>query len=96
MSDAKPLWDCGDSNHFGVYLTGEELEEAAAKVGLADDNDYRLCLNTVETMLPTMADLAHAAGVERTPTVLVNCQYEVPIDKVLAAVCQINEQLDVC
>lgn len=94
----EPLVKCSDSNHFNFFLTGDEMIEAAEKAGIYGDLGFNACLYGLdETMqLEKMQELAEAAKIERTPTVLVNCQYEVPIDKVLAAVCSINETIHFC
>jgi hypothetical protein len=94
----EPLAKCSDSNHFNVFLTGDEMIEAAEKAGIYGDLGFNTCLYGLDetNQLEKMQQLAEAAKIERTPTVLVNCQYEVPIEKVLAAVCSINETIHFC
>ncbi len=92
----QPLFDCGDSNHYGFFVNGEELEDAVKKAMIYEGVQLSECLYTVENKFEIMELLAEKAGIDRTPTALVNCQYEVPLDKVLAAVCQINNGLPLC
>jgi hypothetical protein len=95
-ADVKPLWECGDSNHFGFFLNGEELIEATERAGVENDIDFGLCLYTVESRFPAMKALAETVGVNRTPTALVNCQYEVPITNLFASLCLIDEGYGFC
>ncbi len=92
----QPLFDCKDSNHYGFFVNGEELEDAVKKAMIYEGVQLSECLYTVESKFEVMELLAEKAGIDRTPTVLVNCQYEVPLDKVLAAVCQINDEFPLC
>jgi hypothetical protein len=54
------------------------------------------CLYTVDQKFDIAQAIAQKAGIKTTPVVLVNCQYEVPIGKALAAVCIINNKLGFC
>jgi len=92
---ASALQECEDSNHFGVPLTPEELESAKFRSGL-DTVPFKGCVYTSDARITMMKDLSDGLGINRTPTVFVNCQYEVPIKWVPAAVCAINSGLTFC
>jgi len=92
----QPLFECENSDHYDFFVTGEELKEAVKKAMIYEEVQLAECLYTVESRLAVMETFAEKAGIYTTPTVLVNCQYEVPLDKVLAAVCQINSEFSLC
>ncbi len=95
-SDVTSLWECGDSNHFGFFLDADELIEATERAGVENDIDFGLCLYTVENRFVAMKELADGIGIDRTPTALINCQYEVPITNMLAALCLVDEKYGFC
>ena len=95
-ADVTPLWKCGDSNHFGFFLNGEELIEATEKAGVENDVDFGFCLYNVEKKFPAMKALAEKAGIERTPTAMINCQYEVPVTSLFEAICLLDEGYGFC
>lgn len=95
-ADVQPLWQCSDSNHFGFFLGGDELLEAMETAGIENDVDFSFCLYTAESRFPAMKTLAEKAGIDRTPTVMVNCKYEVPVGNLLESMCLVNNSLDFC
>jgi len=95
-ADIQPLWDCGDSNHFGFFLDADELIEATERAGVENDIDFGLCLYTVENRFVAMKELADGIGIYRTPTALINCQYEVPVTNLFASLCLIDEGYGFC
>jgi len=94
---AEQLSKCIDSNHFNSFITADELKELERKAMLYDGIKLSQCLFTVEnTRFPASIELAKKVGIIRTPTVLINCQYEVRIEHMGKAVCRINNNLPVC
>ncbi len=89
-ADPKVMEKCVDSSHYGEPLSIEELDKARFDAGL-DTLEFKTCTYvTATTKLESMYDLAVNQGIARTPTFLVNCQYEVPYDKVPASICALN------
>jgi len=95
-ADARPLLNCNDSNHYDLFMTGEELDNAAEIAGVKNNLIFNECLYDAEDMFVEMFSLANEVAIDRTPKVLVNCQYEVSVGKEMGAVCQINSDLPMC
>ncbi len=94
---AEQLSKCGDSNHYQSFITGEEMNELTRKAMIYDGIILSKCLYNIENeKFPASIKLAEAAGINITPTALINCQYEVPIEYMGTAVCEINNNLPVC
>ena len=95
-TDIRGLLECSDSNHFNVFLTGEETIEAAKKAGVYGDMVFNACLLSIDEKLPEIELIAKAAGIERTPKLLINCEYEVPMINSFDALCTLNPELGFC
>jgi len=95
-ADIRPLTNCSDSNHYNLFLTSDELKEAAEEVGIYDDLGFSACLYNVESKIAKTELVARAAGIDRTPQLLLNCQYQVPVKNALGAACKINGNLRFC
>ncbi len=94
--NTRPLFECSDSNHFNNFMTGEELKEILENAGIYNNLKYTECMADVEDRFSSMFETALAADILRTPTVLVNCKYEVPVENVLAGVCLTNPEIYPC
>ncbi|MCX6799261.1 MAG: hypothetical protein NTW59_04165 [Candidatus Diapherotrites archaeon] len=95
VADFNELATCNDSNHWGIPLLGEEVMSAVEKAGLKDNILYNACLYTAQETEKAKA-LAEQWDIDRTPTVVVNCKYEVPPENTITAICKINSDLSVC
>jgi len=95
-TDINGLLACADSNHYNVFINGEELEKATRDAAIYDGIIMSECLYTVDQKIVLSQAIAQKAGIKTTPVVLVNCQYEVPLEQALTAVCTINSGLDFC
>ena len=94
---AEQLSKCRDSNHYQAFITGEEMNDLTRKAMIYDGIILSECLYTVEDGFFTNSiELADTVGVNITPTVLINCQYEVPVEHMGTAVCEINKDLPFC
>ena len=87
---------CADSNHYNVFINGDELVKATRDAAIYDGIIMSECLYTVDKKIELSQAIAQKAGIKTTPVVLVNCQYEVPLEQALTAVCTINSKLDFC
>jgi len=98
IADANELENCAGSSHWGKPLLGEEVMDAVQKAGLSENIAYLACMDNVETTMRATAALAKKAGIGRIngATALVNCTYEVPVEKTIAAACAINSSLSIC
>jgi len=99
-ADPAPLLNCSDSNHFNTWINGDELTLAARRAGLEGNLLFNNCLYNAKEKMGNMLLLAEAAGIDRTPSALINCQYVVPIvgdrDYILTTMCIINSDLVFC
>jgi len=94
---AEELSKCNDSNHYQSFITGEEMNELTRKAMIYDGIILSECLYNIENgKFPASIELAEAVGINITPTALINCQYEVPIEHMGTAVCEINNNLVIC
>lgn len=95
--DTRYLWNCSDSNHFGVWINAEELVLAERRADLEGDLDFYNCLYNVDEKKQIMQLIADTAGINRTPSAIVNCQYVVPADeKITQTICMINPEIRFC
>lgn len=94
--DISGLLACADSNHYNVFINGEELLKATRDATIYDGVKMGECLYTVDQKFALSQAIAQKAGIKTTPVVLVNCIYEVPLEQALTAVCVINNRLDFC
>ncbi len=94
---AEELSKCNDSNHYQSFITGEEMNELTRKAMIYDGIKLSECLYTFENGgYDKGIEFAEAIGINITPTALINCQYEVPIEHMATAVCKINNSLSIC
>jgi hypothetical protein len=96
LNDINGLLACADSNHYNVFINGEELLKATRNATIYDGVKLSECLYTAGQKFAFSQAIAQKAGIKTTPVVLVNCIYEVPLEQALTAVCIINNRLDFC
>lgn len=90
------LENCSQSSHYNQFITGEEMVEIRKELGLDGDMGLNACLGEVEESFVSAGQIAKIAGIDRTPTALVNCQYEVPLKRIISAMCQIDKGMIFC
>jgi len=95
-TSTKPLHECSDSNHYNILLTADEVVEAAEKAGIYNDLVFSACLYNVDEKIGKIALIAEAAEITRTPKLLINCEYEVPMVNAYNALCTLNPELGFC
>ena len=81
------LYNCKDSNRFGTPLLGDEVMESLAQLGLKDNMQFNSCLYNYENIFAASKALAEKWQIDKSPTVVVNCTFETPVEMAHTVIC---------
>ena len=87
QSYQEKLFNCDDGNHFGTPVLGEEMMAIKNAVGLKEDAQYNFCLYSYKDRFDAAKALAAKWQIDKSPTVVVNCTFETPVEMAHTVIC---------
>jgi hypothetical protein len=87
QSYQEKVFKCKDGNHFGTPVLGEEMMAIKTAVGLEEDAQYNFCLYSYKDRFDAAKALAAKWQIDKSPTVVVNCTFETPVEMAHTVIC---------